>query len=64
MATIIIDEQKCTACATCVDSCPSELFEVIEKGGREVAVVAGDPDDCIECQACVAGCEGEAITLE
>ncbi len=64
MTTIIIDEEKCTACATCVDSCPIELFELTEKAGREVATVSGDMDDCIDCQACVADCEGEAITLE
>lgn len=64
MATIIIDEQKCTACASCVDSCPVELFELTEKDGRKFAAVAGDPDDCIDCQACLADCEGDAITLE
>ena len=53
MAYVITDE--CTACGTCIDSCPSE------------AIAEGDPiykidqDACVECGQCVEACPAEAI---
>ncbi len=49
---------KCTACGSCMDSCPSE------------AIIEGDPhytisaDDCIDCGSCVDTCPVEAIVEE
>ncbi len=56
MAYVITDE--CTACGTCVDSCPSE------------AILEGDPiykidqDACVECGQCVEACPVSAIKEE
>jgi ferredoxin len=55
---ISINSATCTACGSCVDSCPLELIEV--KGG--VATI-DDEASCIECGACVDSCAFEAITL-
>ncbi len=52
----IVDAEKCDACGSCVEACPSSAITM-----AEVAVVA--PDDCIDCAACVGECTHEAITM-
>lgn len=52
----IVDEEKCTGCGLCEDTCPVDAIEVID----EKACVS---DDCVECGACVDECPNEAITL-
>ena len=48
----------CTACETCVDSCPVEAIEMKD----DVAVV--NEDECTDCGDCVDACPVECITLE
>jgi len=55
--SIIIDNDLCTGCGSCVASCPFGGIELIEN----VAVITGD---CTLCGACVDACPVEAITLE
>ena len=55
--SIIIDDELCTGCGSCVSSCPFGGIELIEN----VAVVTGD---CTLCGACVEACAVEAIILE
>lgn len=55
--SIIIDDELCTGCGSCVASCPFGGIELIEN----VAVLTGD---CTLCGACVDACPVEAITLE
>ena len=52
----IVDEEKCTACGTCVDTCPVEAINIKEK-----AVI--DKENCIDCGTCVDGCPEGAISL-
>ena len=54
----IVDDQKCTACETCVSECPSEAISMAE----EIAVV--DEDACVDCGVCVDACPSEAISME
>jgi len=59
---VVIDEDLCTACELCVDSCP-ELFEM----GEDVAVVKVDevPADEEDCaREAAESCPAEAITVE
>jgi len=49
---------KCTACGSCIDSCPSEA---ISEGDPQYIISA---DDCIDCGACVDTCPVEAIVEE
>jgi ferredoxin len=53
-----VDPEKCTACETCVEECPSEAITMQD----EVAVV--NEDECTDCGACADVCPAEAITLE
>ena len=55
---IIIDEEKCTLCGSCIDLCPAEE-PVIELGEKAAEVV--NLDNCIECMACEVNCEYEAL---
>jgi NAD-dependent dihydropyrimidine dehydrogenase PreA subunit len=54
----IVDAEKCTACKSCVDVCPSSAIAVPES----VAVVT--PDECIDCAACQDACTTGAISME
>lgn len=53
---IIINEDDCTACGACAESCPVGAITV-----EDVAVV--DDDECVECGACVDECPNGAISL-
>jgi len=59
MVKITVDEDKCTGCGTCVETCPSEVYEIIDGKSKPV-----NADECIECLACVEQCPEEAITVE
>ena len=55
--SIIIDDDLCTGCGSCIDSCPSGGIEIIDSR----AVIT---DNCNLCGACVEACPVEAIILE
>ena len=52
------DSEKCTACGTCIDRCPTEALAM---GDEDVPVL--NSDLCIGCGVCATGCDFEAITL-
>jgi len=52
----IVDLEKCTGCATCVDACPTNAIQMSDNH----AVIT---DECVECSACVDACPTEAISL-
>ncbi|MDJ0829260.1 MAG: ferredoxin [Desulfobacterales bacterium] len=59
---VVIDEDECTGCETCVELCP-DVFEFNDDD--EVAVVIkaeGGPEDCIE--DAIDSCPVECISWE
>jgi len=46
---------ECTACGTCMESCPSEA---IKEGDPKYSI---DPEVCIDCGVCVDECPANAI---
>jgi len=54
----IITQDKCTGCADCVESCPTEAI-VIEAEKAKV-----DEDKCADCGACTDTCPNGAISVE
>jgi len=58
----IVDEDACTACGLCEDTCP-EVFELRD----DVAVVLADPvpgDQEDLCRQAAEECPAEAIAIE
>ena len=49
---------ECTACGSCVDSCPSEA---IVEGEEKYRI---DPELCVDCGTCVDACPVSAIAEE
>jgi NAD-dependent dihydropyrimidine dehydrogenase PreA subunit len=52
---IIINEDDCTACGACAETCPV--------GSITVEDVAICDDECVECGACIDECPNGAISL-
>ncbi len=52
--TVEFDDEKCTGCEACLDSCPYNAIEMVD--GKAVKLKA-----CTECGACVESCPSEAI---
>ena len=62
MVSVKVDEEKCTGCGTCIDTCPVEVFELQEKEGKTLSIVVAE-DECIVCRACEVQCAEEAIEV-
>ena len=71
----VVDEDKCTSCATCVAICPRGLYEIRPKGGAEGRIYVACRNQqkgaiarrncksaCIACQKCAKICPD--ITIE
>ena len=62
MVSVKVDEEKCTGCGTCIDTCPVEVFELEETEGKTLSKVVAE-DECIVCRACEVQCPEEAIEV-
>jgi 2-oxoglutarate ferredoxin oxidoreductase subunit delta len=59
MVKIVIDNDKCTGCGTCVDTCPVGVFE-LKENKKSVPV---KPEECLVCRACEVQCPEGAIQV-
>ncbi|MFC1859680.1 ATP-binding protein [Thermodesulfobacteriota bacterium] len=57
-----VDEDACTACGTCEETCYFDAIHVEEKDGNDMAVV--DAEKCLGCGLCRVSCPEEAIRLD
>jgi NAD-dependent dihydropyrimidine dehydrogenase PreA subunit len=58
MVKIVVDNDKCTGCGTCVETCPVEVFEIKDEKSVPVKV-----EECLVCRACEAECPESAIQV-
>lgn len=56
----VIDEESCTACGTCVEVCPEDVYCGVEDGAVPSPRY---PDECWHCASCVVDCPVGAIRL-
>lgn len=53
-----VDQDKCSACKTCIDACPNGAITV-----PEAIAIVNEPE-CIDCGACVDACATSALSME
>ncbi len=59
IVTLKLYTEKCTSCRMCIDVCPHNVFEVINKKVRITR-----KDNCMECGACVNNCAYDALYVK
>lgn len=58
MAEIKIDNDECDGCGTCRDSCPVDVFQIVD--GKSVVA---NVDECLFCRACEVQCSKGCIQI-
>jgi len=57
MSRPVINEEDCSACGICVDSCPEAVLEIVGDCAEPV-----NDEDCTACATCMEECPMGAIT--
>ncbi|MCX8110829.1 MAG: mercury methylation ferredoxin HgcB [Syntrophorhabdaceae bacterium] len=58
VATLLLDDNRCTSCGMCIEVCPRDVFK---RNGKRVMIV--DRDACMECGACMMNCPFSAVRV-
>jgi len=58
MVEIKVDVDTCDGCGTCVDVCPTGVFEVKDGKSKPANV-----DECLVCRVCEVQCPNKAIEV-
>jgi len=58
MVKIVVNNDKCTGCGTCAETCPVAVYEI--KDGKSVPVKVAE---CLVCRACEVQCPESAIQV-
>ncbi|MBT3319292.1 MAG: 4Fe-4S binding protein [Clostridia bacterium] len=64
VATLELDEGKCTNCEICIEVCPHNVFDMVNQNftvDKKLGIV--DLDACMECGACVVNCPFGALDV-
>lgn len=59
VATLKLDEQKCSGCTMCTIVCPHDVFAMKDK-----KATIQNLDFCMECGACQKNCPEGAISVQ
>ncbi len=51
-ATLIMNNDKCVGCNTCISKCPAGILKKVN--GKVIKI---NPEECLKCETCVAVCE-------
>ncbi|MDR2168774.1 MAG: 4Fe-4S binding protein [Planctomycetaceae bacterium] len=64
---IVVDQNRCVGCRTCIDSCPIGAVDLIKKttGSDAISTIAIiDPNVCGICGICIDRCPANAVSLQ
>ncbi|PVX24792.1 MAG: ferredoxin [Candidatus Bathyarchaeum sp.] len=66
MHTIIVDWNRCSGKGTCIDVCPTAVFELqdIKEHPETLKAVPIKLEECIVCMKCIQVCSEQAITVK
>ena len=59
VATLELDQAKCTGCGMCTKACPHHVLSVSD---GKVKII--DKDSCMECGACALNCPFSALSVK
>ena len=62
MKVAVVDEEKCSACSTCIQLCPVEAVRLDKSGKKPVARV--DDRACLACTLCMTRCPEHAVAVQ
>lgn len=57
--TLELNEQLCIGCGRCIETCPHQVFVLMDKKAS-----VNDRDACMECGACALNCPVKAIHVD
>lgn len=58
VVTLQLDTEKCNGCGMCVNVCPHQVLNILER-----KAVITDKSACMECGACAINCPVNAIKV-
>ncbi len=58
MVEIVIDEDACVGCGSCVEDCPNDVYEMDESKNKTKVVKV---EDCMACLSCHEICPAQAM---
>jgi NAD-dependent dihydropyrimidine dehydrogenase PreA subunit len=58
MVEIVIDEDACVGCGSCVEDCPNDVYEMDENNYKTKVVKV---EDCMACLSCHEICPAQAM---
>lgn len=55
---VVVDGESCSGCRECVDSCPGDVFDLVDG-----VSYPSRAEDCHGCHTCEDVCEEEAVNV-
>ena len=60
MYLVTINEELCTGCGQCVESCPAQIISMVDAKAQ----VTGNAAECLGCQSCAIVCTAKGIEVQ
>ena len=60
MFLVTINDEVCTGCGECAESCPAQIITVVDSKAQ----VTGDQSECLGCESCVIVCSIHGIEMQ